>query len=66
MQLDKYEEGKDFIATVNIDLNTFNELVGDYHKFFGQAELANEYYDKALAADLNDTQKNLIKLKKIP
>ena len=66
MQLDKYEEGKDFIATVNIDLNTFNELVGDFHKFFGQAELANEYYDKALSADLNDTQKNLIKLKKIP
>jgi len=66
MQLDKYEEGKEFIATVNSDFNTFNELVGDFHKFFGQAELANEYYDKALSADLNDTQKNLIKLKKIP
>ena len=40
----------------------FYELGGDFYKSFGENELANEWYDKALDSDLNETQ-NLIELK---
>ena len=43
---------------------SFYELAGDFYKYFGENELANENYDLAISSDTDETQKNLINLKR--
>ena len=64
IELDRYDDGKLFLEQSDLKSPRFYELGGDFYKSFGENELANEWYDKALDSDLNETQKNLIELKK--
>ena len=64
MEIDDYENGAKFLEMGNNRDASFYELAGDFYKYFGENELANENYDLAISADTDDTQKNLINLKR--
>jgi len=64
IELDRYEEGRLFLEQSSLKSPSFYELGGDFYKSFSENDLANQWYDKALDSDLNETQKNLIELKK--
>ena len=63
MEIDDYENGAKFLEMGNNRDASFYELAGDFYKYFGENELANENYDLAISADTDETQKNLINLK---
>lgn len=64
MEIDDYENGAKFLEMGNNRDASFYELAGDFYKYFGENELANENYDLAISADTDETQKNLINLKR--
>jgi len=42
----------------------FHDVAGDFYKYFGEDDEANIQYDKALSFDMDESQKNLINLKR--
>ena len=64
IELNDFENGDLFIKENMIHNSRFHDVAGDYYKFFGKDEEANKQYDKALSFDLDESQKNLINLKR--
>jgi hypothetical protein len=42
----------------------YHDVAGDFYKHFQENEIAIYHYDQAMSFDIDDSQKNLIKLKK--
>ena len=64
MEIDDYENGVKFLEMGNKIDSTFYELAGDFYKYFGENKLANDNYDLAISINTDETQKNLINLKR--
>ena len=64
MELDGYENGDLFIKENMINNSRFHDVAGDFYKYFGKDEEANKQYDMALNFDMDQSQKNLINLKR--
>tara|TARA_B100001059_G_scaffold140439_1_gene140549 strand:- start:251 stop:850 length:600 start_codon:yes stop_codon:yes gene_type:complete len=64
MELDGYENGDLFIKENMINNSRFHDVAGDFYKYFGKDEEADKQYDMALNFDMDQSQKNLINLKR--
>ena len=64
MELDDFENGDIFIKENMIQTARFHDVAGDFYKYFGEDDEANIQYDKALSFDMDESQKNLINLKR--
>ena len=64
MELDDFENGDIFIKENMIHTARFHDVAGDFYKYFGEDDEANIQYDKALSFDMDESQKNLINLKR--
>ena len=64
MELDDFENGDIFIKENMIYTARFHDVAGDFYKYFGEDDEANIQYDKALSFDMDESQKNLINLKR--
>ncbi len=64
MQTNDFNGGSNFIEENAINSLRFHELAGDYYKFFGKNTDSLFHYDQAINFDIDETQKNLINLKK--
>ena len=64
MELDDFEKGESLIEENQLDTARFHDVAGDFYKYFQKNEMANYHYDMAISFDMDDSQKNLIQLKK--
>lgn len=64
MELGAFENGDLFIKENMIRNSRFHDVAGDFYKYFGKNEEANKQYDMALNFDMDQSQKNLINLKR--
>ena len=64
MELDDFENGDILIKENMIHTARFHDVAGDFYKYFGEDDEANIQYDKALSFDMDESQKNLINLKR--
>ena len=64
MELDEFEKGESLIVENQLDTARFHDVAGDFYKYFQKNEMANYHYDMAISFDMDDSQKNLIQLKK--
>ena len=64
MELDDFNKGESFIKENQLDTSRFHDVAGDFYKYFQRNEMANYHYDIAMSFDMDDSQKNLIQLKK--
>ena len=64
MELGAFENGDLFIKENMINNSRFHDVAGDFYKYFGKDEEANKQYDMALNFDMDQSQKNLINLKR--
>ncbi|MAK16692.1 MAG: hypothetical protein CMQ70_01835 [Gammaproteobacteria bacterium] len=64
MELDDFEKGESLIVENQLDTARFHDVAGDFYKYFQKNEMANYHYDMAISFDMDDSQKNLIQLKK--
>ena len=64
MELDDFEKGESLIVENQLDTARFHDVAGDFYKYFQKDEMANYHYDMAISFDMDDSQKNLIQLKK--
>ena len=64
MEIDNYENGVKFLEMGNNKDSTYYELAGDFYKYFGENKLAIDNYDLAISTNTDETQKNLINLKR--
>ena len=62
MELDDFEKGESLIEENQLDTARFHDVAGDFYKYFQKNEMANYHYDMAISFDMDDSQKNLIKL----
>ena len=64
MELDDFEKGDTLIKENQLNSARYHDVAGDFYKYFQDIDMANYHYDMAISLDLDDSQKNLIKLKK--
>ena len=64
MELDDFEKGDSLIKENQLNSARYHDVAGDFYKHFQDIDMANYHYDMAISLDLDDSQKNLIKLKK--
>ena len=64
MELDDFEKGDALIKENQLNSARYHDVAGDFYKHFQDIDMANYHYDMAISLDLDDSQKNLIKLKK--
>ena len=64
MELDNFDKGDNLIKENKLDTFRYHDIAGDFYKYFQENETAIYHYDQAVSFDMDDSQKNLIKLKK--
>ena len=64
MELDDFEKGDGLIKENQLGSARYHDVAGDFYKYFEDNEMANYHYDLAISFDMDESQKNLIKLKK--
>lgn len=64
MELENFEKGENLIKENDLDTARYHDIVGDFYKHFEENDKANYHYDLATSYDMDESQKNLIKLKK--
>ena len=64
MELDDFNKGDSLIKENKIETVRYHDVAGDFYKYFQENELAIYHYDQAMLFDIDESQKNLIKLKK--
>ena len=64
MELDDFEKGDGLIKENQLGSARYHDVAGDFYKHFQDNEMANYHYDLAISFDMDESQKNLIKLKK--
>ena len=64
MELENFNMGDNFIKENKLDTMRYHDVAGDFYKHFQENEIAIYHYDQAMSFDIDDSQKNLIKLKK--
>ena len=64
MELDDFNKGDSLIKENKIETVRYHDVAGDFYKHFQENELAIYHYDQAMLFDIDESQKNLIKLKK--
>ncbi len=64
MELDDFNKGDSLIKENKIETVRYHDVAGDFYKHFQENELAIYHYDQAMLFNLDESQKNLIKLKK--
>ena len=64
MELDDFNKGDSLIKEYKIETVRYHDVAGDFYKHFQENEIAIYHYDQAMLFDIDESQKNLIKLKK--
>ena len=64
MELDNFDKGDNLIKENKLETFRYHDIAGDFYKHFQENEIAIYHYDQAVSFDIDDSQKNLIKLKK--
>ena len=64
MELDNFDKGDNLIKENKLETFRYHDIAGDFYKYFQENETAIYHYDQAVSFDMDDSQKNLIKLKK--
>ena len=64
MELENFNMGDNLIKENKLDTVRYHDVAGDFYKHFQENEIAIYHYDQATSFDIDDSQKNLIKLKK--
>ena len=64
MELEDFEKGDGLIKENQLGSARYHDVAGDFYKHFQDNEMANYHYDLAISFDMDESQKNLIKLKK--
>ena len=64
MELDDFNKGDSLIKENKIETVRYHDVAGDFYKHFQENEIAIYHYDQAMLFDIDESQKNLIKLKK--
>ena len=64
MELEDFEKGDELIKENQLGSSRYHDVAGDFYKHFQVNEMANYHYDLAISFDMDESQKNLIKLKK--
>jgi len=64
MELENFSMGDNLIKENKLDSVRYHDIAGDFYKHFQKNEIAIYHYDQAMSFDIDDSQKNLIKLKK--
>ena len=64
MELENFSMGDKLIKENKLDTVRYHDVAGDFYKHFQENEIAIYHYDQAMSFDIDDSQKNLIKLKK--
>ena len=64
MELEDFEKGDSLIKENQLGSARYHDVAGDFYKHFKDNEMANYHYDLAISFDMDESQKNLIKLKK--
>lgn len=64
MELENFNMGDNLIKDNKLDTVRYHDVAGDFYKHFQENEIAIYHYDQAMLFDIDDSQKNLIKLKK--
>ena len=64
MELENFNMGDNLIKANKLDTVRYHDVAGDFYKHFQENEIAIYHYDQATSFDIDDSQKNLIKLKK--
>ena len=64
MELEDFEKGDGLIKENQLGSARYHDVAGDFYKHFKDNEMANYHYDLAISFDMDESQKNLIKLKK--
>ena len=64
MELEDFEKGDELIKENQLGSSRYHDVAGDFYKHFQDNEMANYHYDLAISFDMDESQKNLIKLKK--
>ena len=64
MELEDFEKGDGLIKENQLGSARYHDVAGDFYKYFQDNEMANYHYDLAISFDMDESQKNLIKLKK--
>ena len=64
MELDDFNKGDSLIKENKLETVRYHDVAGDFYKHFQENELAIYHYDQAMLFDIDESQKNLIKLKK--
>jgi predicted negative regulator of RcsB-dependent stress response len=64
MELDDFESGDKFITENELNSSRFHDVSGDFYKYFDKTDKSNFHYDRAISFDIDESQKNLINLKR--
>lgn len=64
MELDDFNKGDSLIKENKLETVRYHDVAGDFYKHFQENEIAIYHYDQAMLFDIDESQKNLIKLKK--
>ena len=64
MELEDFEKGDGLIKENQLGSARYHDVAADFYKHFQDNEMANYHYDLAISFDMDESQKNLIKLKK--
>ena len=64
MELDDFESGEKFNTENELNSSRFHDVAGDFYKYFDKTDKSNFHYDRAISFDIDESQKNLINLKR--
>ena len=64
VEIGDFEAGDRFIKENTINSARFHDVAGDFYKYFENYETSNFHYDQALSFDMDEFQKNNIRLRK--
>lgn len=64
MELDNFNKGDSLIKENQFSTARYHDVAGDFYKHFQENETANYHYDQAISLNMEEAQKNLLKLKK--
>lgn len=64
MELDNFNKGDSLIKENQFSTARYHDVAGDFYKHFQENETANYHYDQAISLNIDESQKNLLKLKK--
>lgn len=64
MELDNFNKGDSLIKENQFSTARYHDVAGDFYKHFQENETANYHFDQAISLNIDESQKNLLKLKK--